>query len=713
MKLRVKRIIFMALICLGVLGVALFRWPMRFQTDLNSLINLDSKTGWPIQDITNKFSSVINIVVQSEDKFPGEKVAHKIRNIVNSDEFPEMEIMTQNFSAHSIISTLGKYRNVMLCAADRRLLQEHKFDTIVNNARTRVESAMMSNILPLSQDPFLLFTNYVSEIGKNNNNWMPKDGILWQYKAPYNFYMLPITIEKMDGAKLAESVEQFKTKVKNLENDSVKIYMGGAPAHTAEMYNHSKIELGIISILALAAVIVLNYLLFRHIKTIFPVMTSLGVGYLAGTIALFLCFGEPHILVFVFGTSLIGLGIDYAFHFMCIEKDADITATNKNILHSLLTTLICFVPLLFANVSLLRQISVFTIVGLVAIYAFIKLFIEYRTNIVLKKSVLVRPVNKKYRPYFIIGIAAVSIIACLFARIENNMSAMYRPARDLAVSEKLIGELNASDKTAFLIVRGDDIQDVLETEEEIRDSRIQFFGVSSVIPSLKRQIENADLVKSLYAAKVKDIRRALALKNTPRFIDTPELTIYNDDIGDLTNQIHQFVFLSNGKTYSVSTVPLDTKIDNKNARIIGVAQQIQTQMESYTHETYKLLVICGIMLLGVLFILYRRRAFRYLAPPLLGGLVSLGLLSIFGMSITFFHLLGLFIVIGLGLDYAIFHINYKPNAELRPVFYSFLTSFIGFGLLAFTSFFLVAALGTILAIGIAVSYFVSLYFFRN
>ena len=395
MKLRVKRIIFMALICLGVLGVALFRWPMRFQTDLNSLINLDSKTGWPIQDITNKFSSVINIVVQSEDKFSGEKVAHKIRNIVNSDEFPEMEIMTQNLSVHSIISTLGKYRNVMLCAADRRLLQEHKFDTITNNARTRVESAMMSNILPLSQDPFLLFTNYVSEIGKNNNNWMPKDGILWQYKAPYNFYMLPITIEKMDGAKLAESVEQFKTKVKNLENDSVKIYMGGAPAHTAEMYNHTKIELGIISILALVAVIVLNYFLFRHIRTIFPVIKSLVVGYLAGTIALFLCFGEPHILVFVFGTSLIGLGIDYAFHFMCIEKDADITATNKNILHSLLTTLICFVPLLFANVSLLRQISVFTIVGLVAIYAFIKLFIEYRTNIVLKKSVIVRPVNKK------------------------------------------------------------------------------------------------------------------------------------------------------------------------------------------------------------------------------------------------------------------------------------------------------------------------------
>ena len=713
MKLRVKRIIFMALICLGTAGVALFRWPMRFQTDLNSLVNFNTVTEWPIQDITNKFSSIINIVVQSKDRFSGENVAYKIRNIVNSDEFSEMEIMTQNLSANSIISALGKYRNFMLSVTDRQLLQEHKFDTITNNARTRVESVMMPNILPLSKDPFLLFTNYVSEMGKNNNNWMPKDGILWQHKAPYNFYMLPVLVKKMTSAELAREVKQLKAEIYDLETDSVKIYMGGAPTHTAEMYNHSKVELGIISILALAAVIVLNYLLFRHIKTIFPVMTSLGVGYLAGTIALFLCFGEPHILVFVFGTSLIGLGIDYAFHFMCIEKDADITATNKNILHSLLTTLICFVPLLFANVSLLRQISVFTIVGLVAIYAFIKLFIEYRTNIVLKKSVLVRPINKKYRPYFIIGIAAVSIIACFFARIENNMSAMYRPARDLAVSEKLIGELNASDKTAFLIVRGDDIQDVLETEEEIRDSGVQFFGASLIIPSLKRQIENENMVKSLYTAKAKDIRRALALKDTPKFIDASKLAIDNNDIGDLSDQIKQFVFSANDKTYSISSVPANTKIDNKNALIIAPARQIQTQMELYTHETYKLLVICGIMLLGVLFVLYHRRAFMYLAPPLLGVLVSLGILSVLGMPIIFFHLLGLFIVIGLGLDYAIFHINYKSNAELRPVFYSFLTSFIGFGLLAFTSFFLIAALGTILAIGIAVSYFVSLYLFRD
>ena len=112
-------------------------------------------------------------------------------------------------------------------------------------------------------------------------------------------------------------------------------------------------------------------------------------------------------------------------------------------------------------------------------------------------------------------------------------------------------------------------------------------------------------------------------------------------------------------------------------------------------------------------ILYRWRAFRYLLPPLLGVGVAIGVLAIFGVPITFFHLLGLFIVIGLGLDYAIFHINSGHGGEMWPVFYSFLTSFIGFGLLAFTSFSLISALGITLAIGIAVSYAVSLYLFRN
>ena len=505
----------------------------------------------------------------------------------------------------------------------------------------------------------------------------------------------------------------MKLAIANIESDGVHVYMGGAPIHTAEMYNSSKIELGVISVLALIAAVLLNYMLFRRIWTIIPIGISLALGYLFGAIALFLCFGEPHILVFVFGTSLVGLGIDYGFHFMCISKNEDVRVVHKNILHSLLTTLICFAPLGFASISLLRQVSVFTIVGLLAIYVFMKLFVTKTVSCVPRATKALRPVNRKYRPYIICGIAVLSIVVCAFARIENNMASMYRPRGDLIATEKVIGELNQSDKTGMLVVRGQDMQSVLEIEEGIRDSGVNFFGVSTVIPSVKRQVENNQMVQELYRSQAKAIKKALELRKMPQFVQSGIITPDDDSLGALKGQVERFLIRMDGYIYSVSSVPAVTIITNENAMVIAPAQQIQKQMESFSHETYNLLIICGLILMVGLLFLYKLRAFRYLMPPLFGVIVSVALLTIMGMPITFFHLLGLFIVIGLGIDYAIFHTKIQSNAALRPVFYSFLTSFIGFGMLVFTSFFLVAAMGLILAIGIAVSYLVSLYLFRD
>ena len=705
MKLRVKRIIFVTIIC--VLGIIALCSPIRFQTDLTSLLNLGNVDGWPIQYITDRFSSGINIVVQSKDRLNGEIAVHNIRELVNSDGFSEFDVITNDLSVGEFKSSFGKYHNVMIGANDRRLLKSGQFSDITKNAGVKIESSISPNILPLSDDPFLLFTNYLYEMAKNNHtNWAPQNGALWQYRAPYNFYMVPLRTNFTDNDNLVNSVTKLKEKIEKINN--VQVYIGGAPIHTAEMYARSKIELGIISVLAIFTVIVLNYMLFRRFRTILPIIATLGVGYLSGTIALFLCFGAPHILVFVFGTSLIGLGIDYAFHFMNVGDKKDEKLVQKNIWHSLLTTVVCFAPLMFSSISLLRQISVFTVVGLSAIYIFIRLFVSCRAK--SPKLKFVQPLNHKSKMWVLGGLVLVTLVACCFVQIENNMTSIYKPNGQLAVAERKIGELNQSNKLALLVVRGNDIQQVLETEENIRDSGINFFGISSIVPSHLRQLENQELVKNLYAYQSNNIRKTLGLKTTPRFVVSPEIEIENQD---LQNWINNFLMEYEGRVYSVSSVSADAVIDNENAQLIVPGQKIQSQMTKYSHEIYRLLLVCGVVLVVILMILYRWRAFRYLLPPLLGVGVAIGVLAIFGVPITFFHLLGLFIVIGLGLDYAIFHINSGHGGEMWPVFYSFLTSFIGFGLLAFTSFSLISALGITLAIGIAVSYVVSLYLFRN
>ena len=108
-------------------------------------------------------------------------------------------------------------------------------------------------MLPLYVDPFMLITDYVSGMSNGNTNWMPQNGVLWQYRAPNNFYMLPISVSILDNEKSANKIEILKKRINDLQTDEdIKIYVGGSPVHTAQMYNHTKLEISILSIIAIA-----------------------------------------------------------------------------------------------------------------------------------------------------------------------------------------------------------------------------------------------------------------------------------------------------------------------------------------------------------------------------------------------------------------------------------------------------------------------------
>ena len=138
-----------------------------------------------------------------------------------------------------------------------------------------------------------------------------------------------------------------------------------------------------------------------------------------------------------------------------------------------------------------------------------------------------------------------------------------------------------------------------------------------------------------------------------------------------------------------------------------------TLMESYSHESYRLLTICAVALVLLLMVMYGKKAFVYLTPSILAVGLTAATLTWFNQPITFFHLLSLFIVIGLTLDYSIFHINAVDKHEIKPVLFSFLTSLVGFGILGFASFFLIHSMGITLGLGLTFGYLISLFLFRR
>ncbi|MGO2879159.1 MAG: MMPL family transporter, partial [Halomonas sp.] len=107
--------------------------------------------------------------------------------------------------------------------------------------------------------------------------------------------------------------------------------------------------------------------------------------------------------------------------------------------------------------------------------------------------------------------------------------------------------------------------------------------------------------------------------------------------------------------------------------------------------------------LAVIFgVRYRRRAWRVLLPPLGALLSTIALLSAFNIGLTLFHLLGLLLVLGIGLDAGIFSTEH-PNspAAWLAISLSCASSLLAFGLLAFSATPALHYLGLTCLIGLA------------
>ncbi len=713
MKSLVKKLLFCFAIIAGIVAVVMFKTPLHIQTDLMSLVNTtENAQQWPTDKISDKFSSVINIVVESGDEKIALKNANQIVNQLNSEQFNTLTVQSNNFSLKGITKDLIPFKNGLLSESKRELLRQNNSRQIANDAVKQISESMMPPLVSLSDDPFLLLSDYLININASNTSWTLHNNLLWQYKSFKHYFMIPVDVDTKDYDLTTKQINLLYKQLSTQNTENLQIYISGIPLHTAIMVQKSQSQISMLSFMAAMMAILFSYLLFRKMFTLLTVIISLSVGFLCGAIALFLCFDAPHILTFVFGTTLIGLGIDYSFHFLTGATLKDRKQVHKNMFHSFLTTLVCFLPLMFSGVSLLQQISVFTITGLTIIYTGLFLFGPQKMDFKIKPIKTNLKLSKKTKNVILALIGIIIVATLPFVKTENNINQLYRPEAQIAADEAVVQKLNNIQQSAVLMVQGKDIQQVLETEESIKSNGTDFFSLSSIIPSLKRQSENQELVKNLYNTQSKYLKQKLELRKLPVFEETEYLTPENIQSPFLSNWINKLIIYDGDYVYSMAQVSPDISINNDNAQIISISESLTQQIEKYSLKTYRLLTICAICLLILLTVFYKKQAIIYLMPSVLAILLSVCILTWVAQPITFFHMLSFFIVIGLGLDYTIFNINTNTNEEMRPIMFSFLTSFIGFGLLAFTSFFLIKSMGITLGLGLGLSYLISLFLFR-
>ena len=202
--------------------------------------------------------------------------------------------------------------------------------------------------------------------------------------------------------------------------------------------------------------------------------------------------------------------------------------------------------------------------------------------------------------------------------------------------------------------------------------------------------------ETLFARENQNLREKLDLSEPLSLTKTPPLTPDKQWL-DL------FVFSANGQFYSITPIEQDIKADD--AITLSPRDYLSQKLNDFAKEAYACLAASSVILLVMLFLFYGKKVWLYLAPCVLAILCVLGVLALTNTSVNFFHILSFFIVLGVGMDYTIFNMSGFTN---KAVLFSFLSSFVGLGLLSFASFELIASMGLVLGLGLLLAFVFSL-----
>ncbi len=678
--MKVARILF----CLAVVALAaalVHRPPQGVETDLYSLA--DSRQGGALKAIAEGLATSGRVLLAGEDL---EALTAKAREIRAAFDQPPM------VDSKETLAYLDSHKAGLLAPETRAQLLAGKFADVAQAAAARL-FGLVPPLFSVKGDPFLLATDYAMALESNlAAGWSLESGFPVCTRDDVTYLLLTLDLARVEAVRLVAFLDDCARR--NAEPaPPIRIWCGGPPFHAARSTVSSKREINFLSGLSLSLVVLFGWLLFRSFRFIPHLLLAEAVGFAAAAGALFAVFPRPHVLTFVFGTSLIGLSVDYVYH---ARKAGGARAILRPLTLSLATTVACFAPLFFADVVVLREMALFTVAGLVAVYGFVVAWpggAGARTD-VTPAAAPPRAALRGLKLACGVALLVVVPLGILRLKVVEDPAAFYRPAADLAAGEKKLFEVSPLRAQRFVFVEGSTLQAALEREEALGVK-----GLSAIIPSLRRQRENADLIARL----IKDQGRAYTAETglkmpqgeTGGFLDPEALPE-----GPLRAMVRSMRVAGGLVAPAPAVVPPGVPVIEPRAALADLFHR-------FTVATWKLLAASFGVFLVMLVLFFRRAFFRFTAPVLLALATTAAALGFLGVPITFFTLLCFFVLMGLGIDYSIFHRSSPRPETRRVVFYAFLTSFAGLGLLAVTSFPVTRAMGVTFAIGLAAMYFFS------
>ena len=671
-------------------------------------------------------------------------------------ELPQQQMIKQ-------YQQLFPYRYQLLDAKTKQTLSNNPKDLLSQNLESIYSPLGQLMTADLEHDPLLLLGRYFK--AQNPVTLSLEQGKVILHDANQVWALLVSDLEDshLQLDKLEALLALVNSSSSQVQADGGQLLVTGMPLFTASGSDSAKQEISTVGVGSSIGIIILLLLTFRSLRPLLLSSLALGSGLLAALVASVLVFGKIHILTLVFGASLIGVADDYAIHFFCDSFGTKTWRPQQGLYYifpglviGLLTNLLSYAGLVFSPFPGLQEVALFSAVGLLGawltvVLLFPLLLTGFRST---HKPVILKianywqqywPVwllkNKRWLlPFFILFIGGGLWQISPRDDIRLLQSA---PAELLKTADKVKQLLPMNQENQFFLVSGLNIEDWHKNEQQLlkqlallsqQKVLTHYQGLSDYWLSEQEQQENYQLLdKSLYqSGLINQYMTDLGFSDKAVRAEINQFVLASNHFFSLpswletTDDAKQQQWLGCDASHCLSMVSLMGITDLSRLSVLqnlpGViwvdqAEQLSSLFARYRVSVSGLLIIAYLLVFAGLGLKFGwRNALSIISIPVVAALFSLAMMGWFDQLFSLFNLFALLLVLGIGVDDAIFFfmaekvkedIDDKRASTSLAVTLSALTTLLAFGLLAVSSTEIVHAFGFTVATGILMALLLS------
>jgi predicted exporter len=576
-------------------------------------------------------------------------------------------------------------------------------------------------------------------------------GVWFSADGQRAFLIVQTRAPGFDSVRQASAMATVRNALAEV-NPRVEITLTGSGVFAAEsrrLIERDAVNLSLCSAIAILAMLLFIY---RSALPVALVLAPVAFGLLIGVLVVQALFGSVHGITLGFAATLLGEAVDYP-NYLLLNTAAGETARGgarrigRTLALAVLTTVVSALALTLSSFRGLAQLGVLTMVGVtvagVATRYLIPWLLGERVLEFRRLHVPASAAVAQARWPRMIGLAATVCGALWLAFMypawwEQDLASISPVPEEMrAMDLRLRREMGTPETSLFLASRGASETAALQVAEEILPMLLEWKQAGWVrsydspawylpapetqarrlrslpdTPALQRNLDEALQGLSFRAdAFAPFVREVAAAREQPpvtraTYAATPLGAKLNALVVELEGQwlaLTPLVGVGDPRTLAAS-------LPEGNSQLVDL-KRISTQMvDGFSRAALRQAAVGALLIMVLLFLGLHsiRRTWRVAAPAAAALVLTAALLTAGGQRIGVFHLVALLLVLGIGLNYALFFERPPADAAERErtrlaLAVCSTSTFATFGFLSLSATPVLHAIGSTVALGALVS----------